>query len=142
THGILAALSDPDFQSYQPNQGYFGADSFIYQVCDNLGACSTATVDLTVLPNDGRENCGTESCNSRVGEPVNVTNGNMYLQQSDYQLPGVGPTISITRTYNSISPDAGLFGKGWSSAYNESIKVYSSTFVRWFSPEGEATNFV
>jgi hypothetical protein len=30
------------------------------------------------------------SCETEVGKPVNVTNGNMYLQQTDYRLPGVG----------------------------------------------------
>jgi len=33
-------------------------------------------------------NAGAAPCNGVVGGPVNVTNGNMYLQQTDYQLPG------------------------------------------------------
>jgi len=141
-HGTLATLPDPDLKSYQPNPGYLGSDSFVYQVCDNLGLCDTATVTLSVLVDDRRENSGTASCNSTVGGPINVTNGNMYLQQSDYQLPGIGPAINITRTYNSFSPDVGLFGRGWSSDYDEAIKVYNSTYVRWFSSDGRATNFM
>jgi Bacterial Ig domain len=95
SHGTVNGLGDPDFKSYVPNTGYFGSDSFTYQVCDTLGACSTATVRLTVVDNDRAENCGTGMCNSAVGKPVNVTNGNMYLQQGDYSLPGLGPAINV-----------------------------------------------
>src|SRR5215813_2545653 len=38
-----------------------------------------------------------------IGEPINVTNGNMYIQQTDYRLPGMGEGLEITRTYNSQS---------------------------------------
>ncbi len=149
-HGSLFTSPTLQTPAYSPNTGYTGPDSFTYRICDSLGLCGIGTVTLTVLPSDGLENCGTDSCRSTVGgnppssvgEPVNITNGNMYLQQSDYQLPGVGPTIGITRTYNSISQNGGLFGKGWSSAYDESIKIYGSTYVRWFSPDGQATNLM
>ena len=142
SHGTVSALSDPDLKSYTPNPGYVGPDNFTYQVCDNFGSCANATVSLTVLSIDDAENLGVGSCNKTVGEPVNVTNGNMYLQQSDYLLPGIGPAINITRTYNSMSQSMGLFGKGWSSAYDESIKVLSATYVRWFRADGQATNFM
>jgi RHS repeat-associated protein len=142
SHGAITASSpDGDMQTYQPNQGYLGADSFVYRVCDNVGLCSNATVTLRILPNDQRENSGSAACHATVGAPVNVTNGNMYLQQADYLLPGVGPAINITRTYNSNSTDIGLFGRGWASAYDEGIRVYGSTFVRWFRADGQATNF-
>ncbi|MFS8086403.1 MAG: Ig-like domain-containing protein, partial [Acidobacteriota bacterium] len=142
SHGTVSGLSDPDFKSYTPVAGYFGSDTFTYQVCDGFGACANATVTLTVLATDALENCGAVSCNANVGGPVNVTNGNMYLQQSDYLLPGIGPAVNVTRTYNSMSQTVGLFGKGWSTAYDESIKVNSSTYVRWFRADGQATNFM
>ncbi|MFZ0324951.1 MAG: Ig-like domain-containing protein, partial [Actinomycetes bacterium] len=37
--------------TYTPNPGFFGSDSFTYQVCDADGACDTATVDVTVVDN-------------------------------------------------------------------------------------------
>jgi YD repeat-containing protein len=125
-----------------PNQGYLGIDTFTYQICDGLGGCSNANVVLNVLANDGAENAGITACNKSVGGPVNVTNGNMYLQQADYVLPGIGPAINVDRTYNSVSQSIGLFGKGWSTVYDESIKVYNSTYVRWFRADGQATNFM
>src|SRR6266567_2135674 len=150
-HGKLYGLEEPDKKSYSATPGFAGTDSFTYRIRDDFWACSApATVTLTVLPNDGLENCGTGSCQSAlggmppndVGEPINVTNGNMYLQQTDYQLPGIGPAINITRTYNSISQRIGLFGKGWSTAFDESIQIYSSTFLRLYAPDGQATNFM
>jgi RHS repeat-associated protein len=127
---------------YTPDAAFAGLDSLSYKICDQFNACATASVSLKKLANDGRESCGTGRCNSIVGRPVNVTNGNMYLQQTDYTLPGIGPAIEVTRTYNSISPDTGLFGKGWSTTYDESIKVFSSTYLRWFTADGQATNFI
>jgi len=126
---------------YTPDAGYAGSDSLSYRICDQFNACATATVTLRMLARDGAENCGTSACNSHVPRPVNVTNGNMYLQETDYELPGAGPAISVTRTYNSFSASSGLFGKGWSSDYDELIKIYSSTYVRWFRADGQATNF-
>lgn len=63
------------------------------------------------------------TCNA-VGEPVNVTNGNMFLQQNDYHLPGgVGENINITRTYNSMLPTSGSFGYGWKSDFDERVTL-------------------
>ncbi len=36
--------------TYQPNSDFNGIDTFTYQVCDNDGACSTASVTITVTP--------------------------------------------------------------------------------------------
>jgi YD repeat-containing protein len=65
----------------------------------------------------------------------------MYLRQADYALPAVGPAVNFTRTYNSSSAEAGIFGHGWTSSYDEAIKVSGSTFVRWIRSDGQVTNF-
>jgi pimeloyl-ACP methyl ester carboxylesterase len=49
-HGTLGGLPQSDLKSYQPNAGFSGLDSFTYNVCDNLGLCSTGTVNLDVNP--------------------------------------------------------------------------------------------
>ena len=112
-HGSLSGVTQPDEKLYSPNDGYTGIDRFTYRICDNLGACSTATVTLD-MGGDGKNN-GSCNCNECVGEPVNVTTGNVYLEQSDYQLSGVGPITDITRSYNSMSQAIGIFGRGWST---------------------------
>ena len=81
------------------------------------------------------------SCNAHVGRPVNVTNGNVYLQQSDYQLPGVGYSIDVTRTYNSNSQRIGIFGRGWSTAYDESVVALDSSVLRFNQADGRSFYF-
>jgi hypothetical protein len=54
--------------------------------------------------------------------------GNMYLEQTDYGLPGFGEGLRITRTYNSKKQSAGLFGYGWSSILDESITTTEPRF--------------
>lgn len=151
THGTVVGPPHPpypyDIKQYQPNAGYAGVDSYQYQITDQFGASGTTTVTFFVLEDDDAENAGRCSpCPGSggamaVGGPVNVTNGNMYLQQTDYQLPSVGPGLNITRTYNSNLQKQGLFGRGWSSVYDTSITVYDTTFVRLNLPDGRAVYF-
>lgn len=49
SNGGLANNGDGTFD-YTPNADFFGADSFVYEICDTDGACDTATVDITVDP--------------------------------------------------------------------------------------------
>jgi RHS repeat-associated protein len=129
---------------YTPTAGYKGSDSLVYMICDPYGACSSGTIYI----NDDDANSGATSCPTTVGrpdpgvgEPINVTNGNMYLQQTDYQLPGAGEAINLTRTYNSNSIYLSLFGRGWSTAYDERIKTYHNTNPRLYLSDGRAIDF-
>lgn len=151
SHGTVYGPPHPpypyDIKQYVPNAGFAGIDTFQYKITDHLGASGTTTVTLFVLEGDDGENAGVCSpCAGSggpmaVGGPINVTNGNMYLQQTDYHLPGVGPELNITRTYNSKLQREGLFGRGWSSVYDASIKVYDATFIRLNLPDGRAVYF-
>ncbi|MGQ0542485.1 MAG: RHS repeat-associated core domain-containing protein [Blastocatellia bacterium] len=76
------------------------------------------------------------------GKPVNVTNGNMWLQQTDYVLPGRGEFIEINRFYNSIIQISGHFGLGWSTKYDESLQIYpDNKMIRLNQPDGRAAYF-
>lgn len=139
-HGLLRQTASPKIFQYLPVPlDFVGTDSFVYQACDDGGACSSATVTLYIV-GDG-ENDGAMSCNARVGEPVNVTNGNMYVQQVDYALPGVGPALTVARSYNSNSQRVGLFGKGWTTDYELSINSYDNNLARLNQSDGRAVYF-
>jgi len=144
SHGTVFGLANPPFpddvKQYVPNAGFVGTDSFVYQICDNLGACASTTVTLYVTANDDGVNSGADPCDS-VGEPVNVTNGNVWLQQNDYHLSAAGFPIDVTRTYNSKSPRIGLFGRGWSTALDEQVVTYDSNLLRLNEDDGRATYF-
>ncbi|MGB1207183.1 MAG: Ig-like domain-containing protein [Chitinophagales bacterium] len=48
-NGILYLNGQNEF-SYTPNDGFIGTDTFIYEICDPLGACNQATVIIYVTP--------------------------------------------------------------------------------------------
>jgi len=139
SHGSVYYANGYGYLSYAPNQNFVGQDSFNYTVCDDIGGCATFTALIDVEGDDTDD--GACSCTECVGKPVRVTNGDVYLQQSDYQLPGVGPAINVSRSYNSRSSQVGLFGRGWSSTYDQSIQTYSGTFAGLKAADGRVTYF-
>lgn len=118
-----------------------GYASFTYRACDSYGICSGSTgVSLYSFTAPDEMNAGS-FCAAPVppnsptrpspdkGAPVNVTTGNMWLTQNDYQLPGIGENIEIDRFYNSRLQNAGLFGTGWYTKYDQSIKTFGTAFA-------------
>jgi RHS repeat-associated protein len=131
-----------------------GSYTFRFQGIINTTPCNMqpdqtneATITLQATANDDAVNRGPTSCDSAAGKgkpvldpgkPINVTNGNMYIQQTDYRLPGIGDGLEITRTYNSKNQSAGLFGYGWTSILDESLTSYGSNLLRLNLPDGRA----
>ncbi len=87
------------------------------------------------------QNWGRPRCNESRGAPVNVIDGNMYLDETDYSLPGVGENIRLTRSYNSKNQVSGLFGTGWSTGYDETLGALNDLGVRIGMPDGRAVYF-
>ncbi|HQZ81978.1 MAG TPA: RHS repeat-associated core domain-containing protein [Pyrinomonadaceae bacterium] len=104
---------------------------------------NTATINLILIGNDDWQNAGRSACpKNYVGQPINVTNGNMWIEQSDYLLPGKGPRIEITRFYNSIRQSSGLFGFGWTTRYDRRIEPFpDDKVIRLVEPDGRAYYF-
>ena len=50
THGTAQITSDGTEIQYSPNLNYHGTDSFVYNITDNFGETSTATVSIDVTP--------------------------------------------------------------------------------------------
>jgi RHS repeat-associated protein len=140
-HGTLYGVADPDLKAYLPANGYVGMDSFTYNVCDPYGACTETPVTLYVFEDGGQrggaENAGTAPCGGAVGEPVSVAGGNMYVQQTDLDA-----FLTLRRTYNSVlAGQVGLFGRGWSSPWDESVTAYQNGLYRLNLPDGRAVYF-
>lgn len=86
---------------------------------------------------NNQQNAGEGGCPTvMVGKPVNVTNGNMYIEQTDYSLPGIGEPLNVSRSYNSMIQAGGIFGFGWSTDLDEKIINYSDQFIRLDSGSG------
>jgi RHS repeat-associated protein len=59
-----------------------------------------------------------------AGDPVNCASGNFSESYSDVSVPGRGPGLELTRTYNSLSAStAGIFGYGWRASYDARLVV-------------------
>src|SRR5262249_16332954 len=65
-------------------------------------------------------------CEQSGGDPINLANGNSWVEQTDYSIPGLGNT-HILRTWNSqyaISNPVelvGTFGNTWRSHFDEGL---------------------
>jgi RHS repeat-associated protein len=61
-------------------------------------------------------------------DPVTVSNGNMFQQQTDLAISSRGPAFLLARTYNSFfAANNGPFGYGWTHSYTTSLKDNGST---------------
>lgn len=56
--------------------------------------------------------------NTFQGEPVNIANGNMYINKTDISNPAPGIPSEFARTYNSVDRQIGPFGVGWTHSFN------------------------
>src|SRR5438874_58566 len=116
---------------------------FVFPGGLSVSGCVTGSVDTLnfSISVGALEDAGQTACNKSVGRPVNVTNGNVHLQQTDFQLPSAGYGILISRSYNSISSNIGLFGRGWTTAYDERVATNSSNQMQLTMPDGRLISF-
>ena len=86
-----ATPNDPtdDLFVYNPNADYNGADSFVYEICDADGDCSSATVSITVNPVNDNPIATDDAVNVAEDASVNIT----VLSNDDFG--GDGPSTSV-----------------------------------------------
>ena len=83
--------------------------------------------------------------NPNVGEPVNVMNGNVWLDQIDAVVPGaVG--LAFGRSYNSgtvliTTSNPGALGRGWSFSYGRTLNFLSPTLIKLRQDDGQVLYF-
>ena len=65
-----------------------------------------------------------------VSAPINLSNGNTFIQESDYSIPGMRGGLELVRTWHSewqyFNPPAqsGMFGNGWTSTYEQRLQPF------------------
>ena len=78
-------------------------------------------------------------------EPVNTATGNYTSHVTDLTLPGRGVPFAFGRTYNSLDPNSGDLGTGWTRSLSDrlesiaggAIAYHASTGARFvYSPDG------
>jgi YD repeat-containing protein len=114
-----------------------------------LGTPWTLNVCVGPLPSENGSNLGAcKQCQSQAAAPINLTNGNVWVQQRDYSLPGLGGGLGLARTWNSLlgaaaPPNlAGMFGLGWRSTYEEMlVGPDSNNNLEYWRGDGSAWTF-
>ena len=77
------------------------------------------------------------------GDPVNTSTGSHVQQFTDLQVPGVADfDFVLQRTYNSLDDRDGLFGFGWSSLLDMSLRLANDGSVDVRYPDGSGVYFV
>jgi YD repeat-containing protein len=72
-----------------------------------------------------------------AAHPINLTNGNTYIQQKDVKMPGLGGGLNLERTWSSMWPSSqsglqvGLFGPNWRSTYEEAVTLGSGIYTNY-----------
>jgi YD repeat-containing protein len=115
-----------------PSGWYYFAPSpepFAYLIASWTGSCPPPSHCSTC--DDGSGNGGIPTAT----RPINLTNGNTYVQESDVRLPGLGGGLTLQRTWNSMWPailsgfQTGMFGPNWRSTYEERVFTGSGEYT-------------
>lgn len=109
----------------------------------------SATKTITVLPGSGENgsNLGKCDCITEAGSPINLTNGNVHVQHTDYSIPGLNGGLKVLRTWNSRWQDAGswgqsgMFGRNWVSNFEVGLSFPSSSTAKLWRDDGQAWSF-
>ncbi|NLR78424.1 gliding motility-associated C-terminal domain-containing protein [Chitinophaga eiseniae] len=122
-NGSVVQHADGTF-TYTPNPGFVGTDTYSYNVCDNQGSCTAATVTITVQPGEA------DLSVTKVANPVNAVagqnlaytitvtnNGPSTIQAGETFI--VGDNLPQGFTAQSYSVSAGTYTSGsgqWTGA--------------------------
>jgi hypothetical protein len=109
-NGLLTDNGDGTI-TYSPDLGFYGSDSFVYEICDDLGACDTAAVTVTVIPS------GLVTIDVQVGassdDAEERADGRVSRGSSDLELVydrGGDQTVGMRFNGISIPPGATITG--------------------------------
>jgi YD repeat-containing protein len=116
------------------------------------GGGTAASILLSPVPGGqqtGSGPCRSKNCTQRegiAGQPINITNGNTWVEQTDYSLPGLAGGMALTRTWNSLwqsnSPVevSGIFGHSWRSNFEARLQI-STDWVKYWHGDGNLWTF-
>lgn len=94
----------------------------------------------TALTIDPPTAFGGKTTTGYADDPVNTFTGNFLEVEVDLGFAGGCSTLEFSRTYNSLNPEAGGFGPGWSS-WTEAGLLFSDDLARWVHPDGRHVIF-
>src|SRR5262249_33911469 len=102
-------------------------------------------------PNTPSPVCPKGDCDPpQAGGPINLINGNTWIEQQDFALPGLGGGLELTRTWNSTWPSliawpggpamdtSGMFGHSWRSTYEERLQTLTGGITKYWRADGNS----
>jgi len=107
------------------------------KVCWDSTPAPAGSADETAL--------GPECCTA--GEPINLANGNTYIEQKDARVPGLGGGLLLKRVWNSRWPSsqggsqAGMFGRNWRFNYEERVFLGDDGTMKYSRGDGSFWSF-
>ena len=139
--------------------GPYEGQSMTYgQWCPTGGKGSTPNVDCPSCPApfvevDGacvpppkpprapNKAAGQPGCSDKAGNPINIGNGNKYLEETDYS-DGFTNTLSFRRSYNSgyVGGDS-IVGASWQHGFSLRVVEQSSLAVALVRADGKTHSF-
>ncbi len=121
---------------------YFGGTSSYFYL-DNLTYETLPPPPALIDPGP----CTEQDCGGTAGEPINLLNGDVSISETDYSVPGLAGGLSLSRTWNSLwnrsNPpfSAGMFGRGWTSDFEERLQTFNSTHTIYWRGTGNTWIF-
>ncbi|MEU9026234.1 RHS repeat-associated core domain-containing protein [Streptomyces sp. NPDC048383] len=71
---------------------------------------------------------------------INYSNGNLMLAATDFQVAGVGQSLRLARTYNSLNSPYGKVSDSWWQEYERYLHVFSNSVVL-YAATGDTLTF-
>jgi RHS repeat-associated protein len=95
-------------------------------------------------PPPGTDRNGQDPNSSNGGDPVSTLTGSFGYHHTDVSIPGRGPAIALTRSYNSNDTRTTTLGPGWTHSYNIRLNDPGdgSSDVILVGPEGRSDRYV
>jgi len=90
-------------------------------------------------PDPFKNGGGGGSCRVTAGNPINIATGNKFHSEIDFDRQSPSQ-VFFERFYNSISTSRGSMGGNWSTTYDRSIKIGTSSIIV-FRPDGKSFKF-
>jgi len=132
---IYDAHDLPARGSIETNYNFSGKKGFIPIKISEV--CGSQIVSFSKLVYTDPE----DSCEDRVGKPVSVSSGTVYVAETDFSLKGPVP-LTFTRYYDSAETKARDFGVSWSHSYDTRLVLFGTSTYKIINPDGSNVYYI
>lgn len=112
-------LSQDGIVMYTPNSSYNGVDTCVYEVCDDLDHCDTATIVITIVPSGEKPVANDDTVTTDKNTPVDIfpldnddsVEGHPLKLQNIVQGGEHGECVKVSNTTVLYIPDQNYVGQ-------------------------------